>query len=308
MSPVISVVVPAYNEAEGLGSALERIHSVMEKLNESFEIVVVDDGSSDTTWEKIEAACDRLAPVCGIRLSRNFGKENAICAGLDAAVGEAVILMDADMQHPPEVIPQLVGKWRQGYKIVDGVKRIRGQEGWLSRVAANLFYRLLEHVTPFEMDGASDFKLMDREVLEAWSSMGERNLFFRGMSAWVGFERGRVEFDVGERQAGESKWSRWELFGLALKAITSFSTVPLRLVSLTGVLFLIFSFLLAGNTLVQYVTGEAVTGFTTVILLILIVSSLMLLALGIIGEYIARIYEEVKQRPRYIIQKRRQGR
>jgi len=308
MSPVISVVLPAYNEAEGLASALERVHSVLAKLNESFEIIVVDDGSTDATWEKIEVACDRLGPVSGIRLSRNFGKENAICAALDAAAGEAVILMDADMQHPPEVIPQLIEKWRQGYKIVDGVKRVRGREGWLSRFAANIFYRLLEHVTPFEMEGASDFKLMDREVLDAWRSMGERNLFFRGMSAWIGFQRGKVEFDVGERQAGESKWSRWELFGLALKAITSFSTVPLRLVSLTGVLFLVFSFLLAANTLIQYVSGEAVTGFTTVILLILIVSSLVLLALGIIGEYIARIYEEVKQRPRYIIDKRRKGR
>ncbi len=305
MSPVYSVVLPAYNEASGLSEALGRVDSVMSGMGETFEIIVVDDGSTDQTWNEIESACERLDSVHGIKLSRNYGKENALCAGLDAAEGMAVILMDADMQHPPEVIPQLAETWRLGYKIVDGVKRARGKEGWLSRLAANFFYRLLENVTPFEMEGASDFKLMDRDVLNAWKSMGERNVFFRGMSAWLGFERGRVEFDVAERESGESKWTKWGLFGLALKAIASFSTVPLRLVSMTGLLFLGFSFLLAVNTLIQYSTGVAVTGFTTVILLILIVSSLILLSLGIIGEYIARIYEEVKQRPRYLIEKKR---
>ena len=305
MSPVFSVVIPAYNEASGLPGALDRIYAVMNGMGESFEIIVVDDGSTDQTWNEIESACERQESVCGIKLSRNFGKENALCAGLDAAQGEAVILMDADMQHPPEVIPQLAEQWRLGYKIVDGVKRVRGKEGWASRLAAMFFYRLLENVTPFEMEGASDFKLMDRDVLNAWKSMGERNVFFRGMSAWVGFERGRVEFDVAERESGESKWTRMGLFGLALKAIASFSTVPLRMVSMTGLLFLVFSFLLGANTLFQYATGVAVTGFSTVILLILIVSSLILLALGVIGEYIARIYEEVKQRPRYLISERR---
>ncbi|MDT8375480.1 MAG: glycosyltransferase family 2 protein [Mariprofundaceae bacterium] len=305
MSPVFSVVIPAYNEASGLPGALERVDGVMHGMKESFEIIVVDDGSTDRTWSEIESVCERLDSVHGIRLSRNFGKENALCAGLDAAQGEAVILMDADMQHPPEVIPQLAEQWRHGYKVVDGVKRVRGKEGWLSRLAAGFFYRLLENVTPFQMEGASDFKLMDRDVLNAWKSMGERNVFFRGMSAWVGFERGRVEFDVAERESGESKWTQLGLFGLALKAIASFSTVPLRMVSMTGLLFLVFSFLLALNTLFQYASGIAVTGFTTVILLILIVSSLILLALGIIGEYIARIYEEVKQRPRYLIEKKR---
>ncbi|MFC1536424.1 glycosyltransferase family 2 protein [Pseudomonadota bacterium] len=305
MSPVFSVVIPAYNEASGLPGALDRIHAVMNGMGENFEIIVIDDGSTDQTWNEIESACERQESVCGIKLSRNFGKENALCAGLDAAEGEAVILMDADMQHPPEVIPELVKVWRQGYKVVDGVKRIRGQEGLASKMAAGLFYRFLENVTPFQMAGASDFKLMDRDVLNSWKALGERNVFFRGMSAWVGYERGRVEFDVAEREAGESKWSQWGLFGLALKAITSFSTVPLRMVSMTGVLFLVFSIIMAINTLIQYISGEAVTGFATVILLLLIVSSLILLALGVIGEYIARIYEEVKQRPRYLIEKER---
>ena len=305
MSLIYSVVLPAYNEASGLPSALDRLCTVLRGMGESFEIIVVDDGSTDDTWNEIEKACERIDEISGIKLSRNFGKENALCAGLDAADGDVVILMDADMQHPPEVIPQLAEKWKEGYKIVDGVKRIRGRESFVSKMAAGFFYRLLENVTPFQMEGASDFKLMDRDVLNSWKALGERNVFFRGMSAWVGYERGRVEFDVAEREVGESKWSQWGLFGLALKAITSFSTVPLRMVSITGILFLIFSIMMAINTIVQYISGDAVTGFATVILLLLIVSSLILLALGVIGEYIARIYEEVKQRPRYLISERR---
>lgn len=300
----LSAVIPAYNEGECLHVTVKRVHEILRETGEPFEIVLVDDGSADRTWAEMERCCEEFPEVIACRLSRNFGKENAICAGLAETRGDGVFLLDADLQHPPELIPQMLEHWRAGFDVVEAVKRQRGSESGMARFFANLFYKLLGSMTRFDFEGASDFKLMDRKVVNAWREMGERNVFFRGMAAWVGFNRKTIEFDVAERAAGESKWSRWGLLGLALKAITSFSVVPLRLISITGVLFLAFAILLGANTIYQYATGQAVTGFSTVILLLLIVSSLVMLALGIIGEYIARIYEEVKQRPRYLISER----
>ncbi|MFQ5518602.1 MAG: glycosyltransferase family 2 protein [Mariprofundus sp.] len=305
MSPKLSVILPAYNEAEGLGQALEQTYAVLKDIGGSFEIIVVDDGSSDHTWDVVSEYCGRWPELSGLRLSRNFGKENAICAGLDGAAGDAVILSDADLQHPPQIIADMLEKWRQGFQVVEAVKRRRVKENWLTRTAARCFYALLSFLTDFDLRGASDFKLLDRAVIDAWKAMGERNVFFRGMAAWVGFRRTQVEFDVAPRTTGQSKWSRLQLIGLALKAITAFSTAPLRIVTLLGAGFLVFSLLLAAHTLYMYFSGQAVTGFSTVILLILLTSSIVMLALGIIGEYIARIYEEVKQRPRYIVAERR---
>jgi len=298
---VISLVVPAYNEGECIASSIARIHGIMKTSGESFEILVIDDGSKDGTWESIMAASTLFPETKGVRLSRNFGKEHAICAGMDEAKGEAVILLDADMQHPPELIPQMIRRWREGIEVVEGVKADRGHESLFSRFFAHMFYQLMGSLSGFDFSGASDYKLLDRKVVEAWKEMGERNVFFRAMSAWVGFRREQIEFEVADRTMGESKWTRWSLIALALKAITAFSTVPLRIVMVSGLLFFMFAIIMAGNTLYQYLTGAAVTGFSTVILLLLIVSSLILLALGIIGEYISKIYDEVKGRPRYII-------
>jgi len=218
MSPSLSIVLPAYNEGEGLSLTLTRIHEVLMSTGETFEIIIVDDGSVDNTWEVIEQECSRSNELKGFRLSRNFGKENAICAGLDAAGGKAVILIDADLQHPPEVIPKMVQKWRQGFQVVDGIKRTRGSEGFLSSLSARLFYHLLGSLSHFNLHGASDFKLLDRVVLNSWSKLKERNVFFRGMSAWVGYRRTTVHFDVDERRAGTSTWSSVQLFSLPLSA------------------------------------------------------------------------------------------
>jgi len=298
----ISLVIPAYNEEECVVSSLQRVHGVMSQTGESFEIILVDDGSRDRTWEKVSQLSKQMPQLHGIRLSRNFGKEQALCAGLDKTCGDAVILLDADMQHPPELIPQMIERWRQGdADIIEAVKKHRGEEGMLSKVFAHFFYTLMGQLSGFDFSGASDYKLLDRKVVEAWQSMGERNVFFRAMSAWVGFEREKIEFEVAERVSGGSKWSRWALLGLAIKGITAFSTAPLRIIAISGFLFLGFAVLVGSNTIYQYLNGEAVTGFSTVILLLLIVSSLVMLALGIIGEYIAKIYDEVKGRPRYII-------
>jgi len=302
---MISLVVPAYNEKACIESSVARIHAVMIGCCESFEILVIDDGSTDETWTLIDRISQEFSEVKGLRLSRNFGKEHAICAGMDEANGNAVILLDADMQHPPEFIPQMIQCWRdEDIEIVECVKSKRGKESLPAKACAHMFYGLMGHLSGIDFSGASDFKLLDKKVVEAWRSMGERNVFFRGMSAWVGFSRKQIEFEVADRHAGHSKWTQWSLFSLALKGITAFSTAPLRVVMVSGLLFCLFAFVLAINTLHQYIIGEAVSGFSTVILLILVVSSLIMLALGIIGEYIARIYEEVKGRPRYIISKR----
>ena len=303
-TPALSVIIPAYNEAECLERSLQRVRAVMPDSGQSFELIVVDDGSVDETWQALAACRATMPELKGFRLSRNFGKENALCAGLDAAAGRGVLLLDADMQHPPELIPQMIEAWKNGAEVVEAVKRARGRESFFSRLTAKLFCRLMGNMTDFDLYGASDFKLLDRKAVDAWKSMGERNVFFRGMSAWVGFARVQIPFDVSERAGGSSKWSKRQLFGLALKALTAFSMVPLRVVSMAGLLFLLFAVALGAQTLYQYFSGQAVTGFATVILLLLIVSSLVMLALGVIGEYIARIYEEVKQRPRYIVSER----
>jgi len=301
---MISLIIPAYNEFECIESSIQRVHKVMEQTNNPFEILMIDDGSQDKTWEKIVSLSNMLKEVKGLRLSRNFGKEQAICAGLDQAIGDAVILLDADMQHPPELLPDMIHRWEEGSAdIIEAVKVSRGDESLSSKLFAHIFYTLMGKLSGFDFSGASDYKLLDRKVVLAWKEMGERNVFFRAMSAWVGFEREHITFEVADREHGESKWSTWALLGLAIKGITAFSTAPLRMISISGLFFLVFAGLVASNTMYQYFMGEAVTGFSTVILLLLIISSLMMLALGIIGEYIAKIYEEVKGRPRYIVSK-----
>ncbi len=299
---MISVVIPVYNEKACLGDGFRRVHGVLQGVALPFEIIMVDDGSTDGTWQEIEALVQCCPEARGVRLSRNFGKELAICAGLDEVKGKAAILMDADMQHPPELIPEMIRYWRdEQYEVVEAVKQDRGNESVVSKACAHVFYRIMEKLSGIQLIGASDFKLLDERALDAWRRMGERNVFFRGMSAWIGFRRKQLGFEVQERQAGESKWSQWSLLRLALDAIVSFSTVPLRVVMVSGLLFFLFAIVMGVNTVYQFLAGEAVTGFSTVILLLLIVSSLMMLALGVIGEYLSKIYEEVKGRPRYVV-------
>jgi len=302
------LVIPAYNEGACIDSSIRRVYQVMQRVDMAFEIVVIDDGSQDETWAHICALSQLLCEVTGLRLSRNFGKEQAICAGLEYADGDLVILLDADMQHPPELIPKMIECWKlEDADIVEAVKVSRGSESFLSKMFAHVFYAVMGRLSGFDFSGASDYKLLDRKVLEAWRSLGERNVFFRAMSAWVGFERKQIAFEVAEREVGESKWSKWALLGLAVKGVTAFSTAPLRLISLSGAVFFVFALGVAANTMYQYWMGEAVTGFSTVILLLLITSSLVMLALGVIGEYVARIYEEVKGRPRYIVSQTTDG-
>jgi glycosyltransferase involved in cell wall biosynthesis len=244
-----------------------------------------------------------------VRLSRRFGKELALTAGLERARGEGVLVMDADLQHPPALIPEMVRAWREErYDVVEAVKTRRGAEPVLARLGARLFYPLFRRLTGFDLEGASDFKLLDRRVLEAWSGMGERNVFFRGMSAWLGFRRKTVPFEVAPRAGGRSGWTPWRLLRLGVNGVTAFSTAPIHVITLVGLVFLAFAFGLGVQTLYNKLSGAAETGFTTVIVLVLMVGSLILISLGVIGLYVARIYEEVKGRPRYVVREELGGR
>ena len=297
----LSILLPVYNEARHIYRNVNVIKAVLDVNDLRHEFIIVDDGSTDKTWAEILRLAAGIPALRAIRFSRNFGKEAALCAGLDIADGEAVIVMDADLQHPPQIIPAMVELWRNGAEVVDGVKEGRGKESFLNRVFARLFYRLLSTLSGIGLENASDFKLLDAKVVEAWRNLPERATFFRAMSHWVGFRREQVLFQVAERGDGASRWSFLSLIKLAVTAITSFSTIPLQIITLLGLAFLVGSAILGAQTLYMKMSGAAVSGFTTVILLLLIIGSGLMIGLGIIGVYIARIFEEVKQRPRYII-------
>lgn len=301
-NPEISAVIPAYNEDQSISACVSSVKTALERAGASFEILVVDDGSSDATWQRVEDEHGRDARVKGIRLSRNFGKEAALTAGLEMAQGLAVIVLDADMQHPPEVIPEMLRLWREdGAAVVEGVKRRRGGEPLIRRLLSRAFSRVAGGIAGFDWNGASDFKLVDRRALEAIRSMEERRRFFRGMTAWIGFPRVQVEFDVDQRAGGKSKWTGVKLLRLAWRAVTSFSSLPLRIIHLTGLLFLVLAVALAVRALQLWFAGTAIGGFTTVVLLLLIIGGMVLLSLAIIAEYIIAIYDEVKKRPHYIV-------
>lgn len=299
---LVSIVIPVFQESSALPSFLAAVRHMLDQAAVSYELVLVDDGSSDNTWPIIAQEAKASSTVRGFRLSRNFGKESALCAGLEKARGAAVIVMDGDGQHPASLLPEMIRMWRAtGADIVQAVKRSRGQESLSNKTAAVLFYAILEKFSGFDLKGASDFKLMSRKAVDAWLRMGERNVFFRGMTAWMGFTTVQIPFEVAQRSQGQSTWSYLKRFKLAITGITAFSSLPLQLVTFAGGLFLVFSFVLGAQTLYLKLTGHAVSGFTTVILLELIIGSCLMISLGIIGEYLARIYREVKGRPRYLV-------
>ena len=240
-----------------------------------------------------------------LRLSRNFGKEAAICAGLSYSRGQACIVIDSDLQHPPEVIPEMVRLWKdEHWEIVEGVKKTRGAEPFVNRLGARFFYRTLSGLSGYDLYGSSDFKLLDRKVIDAWLDMRERNTFFRGMVRWLGFRRRQVTFSVSKRRLTPSRWSFFGLLRLAVIGITAFSSLPLQVVTFLGGIFLLCAILFSAYALVMYFTGLALAGFTTVIILELTIGGLLMISLGIIGTYLAQIYQEVKYRPRYVVAER----
>ncbi len=300
---LLSVIVPAYNEEAGLSFSFEAMERALPGMGMDREFLFVDDGSADGTWSVIAALQPALPEetVRGIRFSRNFGKEAAIFAGLSAAKGDCVVVLDADLQHPPEKIPEMVALWKQGYEVVEGIKEDRGDESPLHRGFSKLFYGLISHFSGLQMENSSDFKLLDRRVVDVLNAMPERNTFFRALSFWAGFRRTAVSYRVQSRRFGESKWSTRSLIQYAVRNITSFSVFPMQLVTVMGGVLFLVSVVMTLIALAQKLSGRALGGFTTVIILLMFSASIIMFSLGIIGYYIARIYEEVKARPRFII-------
>ena len=302
---LLSVVLPAYNEEEMIEKAANTIADILSKEKIEYELIFVDDGSKDSTWEKICEAADRNDKVRGVSFSRNFGKESAMFAGLSEAEGDCVAVLDCDLQHPPEKLVEMYRLWEQGYEVIEGIKSSRGNESAAHGFAAKTFYRIISKSTGVDMSRASDFKLLDRKAVLVLQNLPERNAFFRALSSWVGFKTAQISYDVREREAGQSKWSTISLTKYAMSNITSFTSFPMQIVTFLGVFMLILSVILTVISLVQYFSGTAAAGFTTVITLQCFTGSVIMIALGIIGYYIAKIYNEVQGRPKYIIAKRK---
>ncbi len=298
---LLSVIIPAYNEEAMIPIAAETVLEILDSAAIPCELVFVDDGSRDGTWAGISAAAEKDKRVRGLRFSRNFGKEAALMAGLRFALGDCCVTIDCDLQHPPEKIVEMYRLWEQGYEVIEGVKSDRGRESLVYHFAANSFYRIMTAAVGFDMKGRSDFKLLDRHAVDALLSMPEHNTFYRALSAWVGFRSTTVSFEVVPRQAGKTKWSSSKLIHYALRNITAFSSSPMKIVTVLGVIMLAFSLALGVQTMINKLRGQAAEGFTTVIIVVLLTGSLIMISLGIIGYYLARMFDELKARPRYIV-------
>lgn len=298
---VLSIVLPSYNEEMNIENTAKVLAELLEAEQIEYELIFVNDGSSDATYEKIQKVASQNTYIKGASFSRNFGKEACIFAGLELATGDAVVVMDCDLQHPPCVLPQMWKRWQDGYEVVEGIKSNRGKEGLAYKMSAGLFYKIMSKLIKMDMNASSDYKLLDRKVVDVLLSLPERNTFFRALTFWAGFKTTTVEYEVQERLYGESKWSFVSLLKYAVANATSFSTLPLQMVTVLGMISILFSVIMAVQTLTRFMLGQSVEGFTTVILLVLIIGGFIMLSLGVIGHYLARIYEEVKGRPKYII-------
>jgi glycosyltransferase involved in cell wall biosynthesis len=303
MRSEIDVVVPVYNEADGIETNMTLVVNALDAaaLTSRTRLILVDDGSTDGTFAAIERFAAKRVDVAMLRFTRNFGKEAAIEAGLAHSEGDAVIVMDSDLQHPPELIARFVKEWRGGALVVEGVKRTRGRESLATRSFARLFYWLFGRLTDLHIDNHTDFKLLDRRIVDLYLRLPERRKFFRGLVRWMGHAAVQVPFDVPERNVGRSGWPRLRLLRYASDSIYSFSGIPLHLLGLLGAIAIAMSLAILGIALVQYVRGTAAAGFTTVIFLLVFVSGFQLMAFAIIGGFIARIYDEIKSRPRFLV-------
>lgn len=304
----IALIVPVYNEGALLETSLPSILAqVRQDAPEAIvRLVAVDDGSRDGTREALARLAQAEPGLVYASFTRNFGKEAAIQAGLQLALertqAQVLVVMDADLQHPPQLVAALLAHWRDGLSVAEAVKRARpADEGGVRRVAAGLFYGAFSRFAGLQLDQDTDFKLLDRQIAQAVVQLHERGRFFRGIVRWLGHPSGRVEFDVPERAGGQSGWSLLGLAGYAWRNLTSFSSAPLRLVTGLGGAGLVMGLVLGGKALADKIDGRALDGFSTVILLQIVFSSLILISLGIIGSYIARIYDEIKQRPHYVL-------
>jgi glycosyltransferase involved in cell wall biosynthesis len=304
-SPLISVIVPVKNEELGILPFVERVAPILDSISEgeTWEILFIDDGSTDATIVAIAAAHAKDKRVQAISLSRNFGKEAALSAGLDYARGRAVIPMDVDMQDPPEVLPEMVAKWRDGYEMVLGVRRRRHADPLTKRLTAGLYYRAHNWVSLDKIpENVGDFRLMDRSVVDVIRQLPERNRFMKGLFAWAGFKQVAVEYDRAERDHGATNFSYWKLWTLALDGITSASTIPLRIWSYIGALIALFALGYASFLFIDtMIFGNPVPGYASIMVSVLFLGGVQLISLGVLGEYVGRILTETKQRPLYVV-------
>ena len=298
---LLSVIIPSYNEEDNIARTASRLGEILTEAKIHSELLFISDGSRDNTFEEIKKAAKSDSNVKGYEFSRNFGKEAAIFAGLKMAEGNCAVVIDCDLQHPPEMIPQMFKLWKEGYDVVEGVKSDRGDESKIHKLFVGAFYGVMSKLMKINMNDTSDYKLLDRRVMDVLLELKESNTFFRALSFWVGFKSTSISYEVQERTAGESKWSFMSLLKYAIMNTTSFTTAPLQLVMFLGIISVVMAVLMGIQTLIRYFMGNAVEGFTTVILLVLMIGGFIMISLGIVGHYIARIYEEVKGRPRYII-------
>jgi len=294
----LSIVIPAFNEKAALPQTLDTIKAIVEAENVSYEIIVVDDGSTDNTSTLIDDIHSKIPEIKGIVLSRQFGKEAALYAGLKHSSGKAVITLDADLQHPPGLIPEMLEHWRKGAEIVHGVKQDRRADSLPQRFSAAVYSAVFSRFSGLDLRGSSDFKLLDRRVVDVLTnSLPEYGRFYRGLSAWVGYRQVGIPFDVAPRESGESRWGGLNLIRYAIRTVTAFSSLPLMIVPLLGLVMLVIALILGTEAVLSRLSGNAISGFATLEITILFSGSLIMIGLGVIGQYLARIFDEIKGRP-----------
>jgi len=303
VSSQVDIVVPVFNESHGIEAIIGEVLRILDRdnLRGRVRIILVDDGSIDDTFAAIQRLLGHDDRIAALRLTRNFGKEAAIEAGLTYSSGEAVVVMDSDLQHPPELLRTFVAEWENGALVVEAVKRERGEESWSSRFLARFFYRLFGLLSELQIDNHTDFKLLDRQIVNLYLRLPERRKFFRGLVPWMGHAAVRVPFDVPARAAGRSTWPRLRLLRYAWDNICSFSGVPLRTVGVMGAVAIVCSLVMLAIAMSHYLRGTAAAGFTTVIFLVVFLSGIQLTAVGILGSFVGRVYDELKHRPSFLV-------
>jgi len=303
MKPRISILIPVKDEQNTLPRLLDALNETLRPLSDQnrFHVLILDDGSTDDTVKIAKETRSDCFSVGLCSLTRNFGKEAAIAAGLERCDSDAYIVMDGDLQHPPELIPEMLQHWQKGYKVVEAVKADRGKESLFYRLFSLLFYRSMKFMATLDLQSLSDYKLIDREVVHTIRRLPEKSRFFRGLIDWMGYPTHHIPFDVPVREHGNSSWSTIQLIKYSISSVASFSSAPLQMVTLIGMLMLLVSVILGSVTLFQWISGSAVTGFTTVIILLLMIGSMLMVSLGVIGLYLSKIYEEIKGRPSYMV-------
>ncbi|MCR5081748.1 MAG: glycosyltransferase family 2 protein [Treponema sp.] len=298
----ISIIVPCYNEEENVVPFHQAIVEVFNKISETnFELIFINDGSKDNTLEKIRELNKKDKRVKCVSFARNFGKEAALFAGIRNSNGDCAVILDADLQHPPVVILEMYKKWKEGYEVIEGVKSDRGKEGLIHKLFTKIFYGMISKAVGMDMKNSSDYKLLDRKVLNELAKLKERNTFFRALSFWVGFKKATVYYEVADRINGTSKWSTKSLIKYAINNVICFSYAPLHIVTTLGILFILIAVGICIDAVISYFRGMAISGFPTLVILLLVGFGAIMLSLGIIGVYIAQIYDETKGRPQYII-------